>query len=209
MALVLLGTTSGAVAGLSGRWLLSHLRRGAMVHSGWLALVVAALWTVLAWRVASGHLPAWWLPIPATLTWFATLLAAVDLEHRRLPDALTLPAYLAMAVATTLAAVLSGDWSIPLRAAVGAILLLALHAMIHLASPPSLGAGDVKLSGSVGAALAAAGWPAMALAATLAAVLTLTLALIQRQRDGVPHGPGLLAATCLFTMFPTTPIAPP
>lgn len=208
MALVLLGTTSGAVAGLSGQWLLSRLRRGALVHSGWLVLAVAALWTVLAWRVASGHLPAWWLPVPATLTWFATLLAAVDLKHHRLPDALTLPAYLATAVATTVAAILSGDWSIPLRAAMGAVLLLALHAMIHLASPSSLGAGDVKLSGSVGAALAAAGWPAMALAAALGAVLTLTLALLQRRRDDIPHGPGLLAAACLFTMFPTTAVSP-
>lgn len=204
MALVLLGTTSGAVAGLSGQWLLTHLRRGAVVHSGLLALLVAILWATVAWQVASGHLPSWWLPVPATTTWFATVLTAVDIKHHRLPDALTLPAYPAMAAATILTASLSDDWSIPARAAVGAVLFLTLHAAVHLASPTSLGAGDVKLSGSVGAALAAAGWPAMFLAATVAAAVTLTLAAICHRRDDIPHGPGLLAATCLFTMFPTT-----
>lgn len=209
MALVLLGTTSGAMAGLSGRWLLARLRRGINVHSGWLASCVALLWTVLAWRVASGHLPAWWLPIPLTVTWFAAPLAAVDLTHRRLPDALTLPAYPAIAAATTLTAILSDDWSIPVRAAVGAALLLTLHAVIHLANPPALGAGDVKLSGSIGAALAATGWPSMVVATVLAAATTLLLALIHHRRDAIPHGPGLLAATCLLTVFPPTTVTTP
>ncbi len=76
--------------------------------------------------------------------------------------------------------------------------------MVHLARPAALGAGDVKLSGSVGAALAAAGWPAMVLAAALAALLTLLLGLAPRyRRDGIPHGPGLLAATFLLTTVPT------
>ena len=206
-----LGTAAGAVAGLAGRYLLAHLRRGAVVHSGWLAGSLAALWAVLAWRVASGHLPAWWLPIPVALTWFAVLLAAVDLCHNRLPNALTLPAYPAMATATVTAAALAPDWSIPVRAAAGAVVFATLHAMVHLTSPESLGAGDVKLSGSVGAALAAAGWPALLLAAIIAALVTLLLAAMtqSRSRDSIPHGPGLLTATTLFTMFPTTAVTSP
>lgn len=204
MAHVLLATTSGALAGISGRWLLARLRRGTVVHSGWLAAPVALLWTAVAWRVSSGHLPAWWLPVPLTLTWFATLLTVVDLRHCRLPDALTLPAYPAVAAATVLAAWLGGDWTIPARAAGGAVLFLALHLAVHLARPSALGAGDVKLSGSVGAALAATGWPALLLATVAAAVTTLLLATATHPhwRDGVPHGPGLLVPTCLFTLFP-------
>lgn len=211
MSLVLLGTTSGAAAGLSGRWLLSHLRRGTEVHSGYLAAAVAVLWAIVAWRVASGQLPVWWLPVPLTVTWFAVLLVVVDLRHSRLPDALTLPAYPAILAAATIAAWLSGDWSIPPRAAVGAGVFLSLHAAVHMLRPPSMGAGDVKLSGSVGAALGATGWPTLALAALVAAVVTLLLSIAVGPdwQQGIPHGPGLLTATCLFTMFPPTPLPIP
>jgi leader peptidase (prepilin peptidase)/N-methyltransferase len=167
---------------------------------------VALLWAAVGWRVASGQLPASWLPVPLAVTWFAVLLAVVDLRHRRLPDALTLPAYPAIAAATVAAAALGDDWTIPVRAALGAAVFLTGHALVHLASPRSLGAGDVKLSGSVGAVLAAAGWPALAVAAVLAAVVTALLGVATRARrgDGIPHGPGLLAATCLFAVYPTT-----
>jgi leader peptidase (prepilin peptidase)/N-methyltransferase len=202
MALVAFCGAAGALSGAAGGTLLTRLRRGCAVHSGWLAFAVSLLWAAVGWRVASGRLPAWWLPIPLAVTWFAILLAVVDLRHRRLPDALTLPAYAAIATATVAAAALGDDWTIPVRAALGAAVFLTAHALVHLTSPRSLGAGDVKLSGSVGAVLAAAGWPALALATVLAAVLTVLLGVATRRRDGIPHGPGLLAATCLFAMFP-------
>jgi leader peptidase (prepilin peptidase)/N-methyltransferase len=209
MSLVLLGTTSGAAAGLSGRWLLSHLRRGTEVHSGYLAAAVGVLWAVVGWQVANGHLPVYWLPVPLTVTWFAVLLVVVDLRHSRLPDALTLPAYPAILAAVVLTAWLSGDWSVPPRAVVGAAVFLGLHVVVRRMHPPSLGAGDVKLSGSVGAALAAAGWPCLSLAALVAAVVTLLLSIAVGPDwpEGVPHGPGLLMATSLFVMVPPTPLA--
>ncbi|MPZ82258.1 MAG: prepilin peptidase [Actinophytocola sp.] len=201
---------AGAGSGLAGRWLLARLRRGAIVHSGSVAGAVALLWAVLGWRVSSGQLPPWWLPIPLVLTWFAVLLTATDLRHRRLPDALTLPAYPALAATTALAAALGGGWSLPIGAAVGAVVFGTVHALVRLASPASLGAGDVKLSGSLGAVLGAIGWPAIVLAAGLAALLTLTLGLLTRHRgSGIPHGPGLLAATCVLAVFPGSSVAPP
>ncbi|HEY0450528.1 A24 family peptidase [Actinophytocola sp.] len=199
---------AGALSGLAGRRLLSRLRRGATVHSGVLAAALALLWAVAAWRVSSGQLPRWWLPVPLTITWFAVLLAATDLKHHRLPDSLTLPAYPALAAATVLAASVGGGWSLPVSATLGALAFGALHALIHLASPASLGAGDVKLSGSLGAALGPIGWPALVLAAGLAALLTLAVGLLSRRR-AIPHGPGLLAATCLLTLFPGTTVTPP
>lgn len=201
---------AGAGCGLAGRWLLARLRRGVVVHSGWLAGALALLWAVAGWRVSSGRLPSWWLPIPLTLTWFAVLLTATDLRHRRLPDALTLPAYPALAAATALAATMGGGWSLLVGAAVGAVVFGAVHVLVRLASPASLGAGDVKLAGSLGAVLGAIGWPAMILGAGLAALLTLTLGLLTRPREpGVPHGPGLLAATCLLALFPGNSVTPP
>jgi len=174
---------------------------------------VGALWSLVGWRFATGSLPWWWLPIPAALAWFGVLLVATDLRHRRLPDALTLPAYPVLAAAAVLAASQTG-WRLALSATLGALVLYCLYAAVHLARPTALGGGDVKLSGTVGAALGAIGWPAVLVGTTLAAILTLALRALApkstrtRWRTGIPHGPGLLTATYLLTTFPGPTIPP-
>jgi leader peptidase (prepilin peptidase) / N-methyltransferase len=199
---------AGIFAGLAGRWLLSRLPRGTTVHSGWLAGPVALLWGIVGWRAATGHLPWWWLPIPLLLTWFAVLLTATDLRHRRLPNALTLPAYPVAAGLIATAAALGGGWPLVNGALLGAAIYIGVHATVHTIRPTALGAGDVKLSGTLGAILGAVGWPTLVLAAWLAAVCTLGLRILTPRRftahwhDGIPHGPGMLAATCLMALFP-------
>ncbi|RSM37309.1 hypothetical protein DMA12_37090 [Amycolatopsis balhimycina DSM 5908] len=81
----------------------------------------------------------------------------------------------------------------------------AAGALVRLATPGSLGAGDVKLSGSLGAVLGAAGWAALAAAAALAALFTLAVAAARRHSGRVPHGPALLTATWLCAIFPGAP----
>jgi leader peptidase (prepilin peptidase)/N-methyltransferase len=199
---------AGLVTGAAGRRLLGRLRRGTSVHCGWCEAAVAALWGLVGLRLASGHLPAWWVPIPLALSWFAALLTVTDLRHRRLPDALTLPAYPVAGALLAGAAGWGGGWSLAAGAALGSAVYLAAHGGVRLIRPGAVGAGDVKLSGSLGAVLGAAGWPTLVLAAWLAAVCTLGLRVAAprrvraRWRDGVPHGPGLLAATCLIALFP-------
>ncbi|OLF19555.1 prepilin peptidase [Actinophytocola xanthii] len=202
---------AGAAAGCAGQRLLARMRRGTTVHSGWLAGGVALLWAVVGWRMGAGSVPAWWVPVPLALTWFAALLTATDLRHRRLPDALTLPAYPVLAAATVVAATAGGGWTLTTSAFTGAVAYCVLHALVHLARPGSLGAGDVKLSGSVGAVLGAVGWPAMVLATAVAAstALLLRAASPRRWRDGVPYGPGMLAAACLVALFPGTALVRP
>ncbi|HJQ06192.1 MAG TPA: hypothetical protein VJ872_12145, partial [Nocardioides sp.] len=68
----------------------------------------------------------------------------------------------------------------------------------------SLGAGDVKLAGALGAVLGAVSWVALPVAAAIAAVVTVALAVVRRSTGGVPHGPGLLAAASLVAVFPGT-----
>jgi leader peptidase (prepilin peptidase) / N-methyltransferase len=207
LALPVVFLGAGGLAGASGRWLLGRLRRGTTLHSGWLEAAVAVLWAVIGWRLATGHLPTWWAPIPLLLTWFAVLLTAVDLRHRRLPDALTLPAY-PITAALIVTASAQGGWSLARGAAIGTTAFLGIHMAIHLIRPTALGAGDVKLSGTLGAVLGAVGWPTLILAAWLAAICTLGLRvtaprrIATRWRDGIPHGPGMLAATCLIAVFP-------
>jgi leader peptidase (prepilin peptidase)/N-methyltransferase len=194
---------AGGAAGSLGRWLLGRLRRGTSVHCGLCEAAVGLLWSLIGLRLAAGQLPTWWAPIPLGLTWLAVLLTVTDLRHRRLPDALTLPAY-PIAAALIAAAAWGGGWPLATGAAAGAAVFLSVHAAVHRLRPRSLGAGDVKLSGSLGAVLGAVGWPTLVLAAWLAAVCAvgLRVAAPRRFAHGVPHGPGLLAATCLIAVFP-------
>lgn len=134
-------------------------------------LIVAGVAAVFA-RSLSG----WWLPVPVVLTVVAAPLALADVRHLRLPDVLTLPAYPLLGAAVGAAALGGGGPSLAVRAAVGALLFGGVHALVRRAAPASLGAGDVKLSGSLGGVLGAAGWPHLALAAVLAAALSLVLA---------------------------------
>jgi leader peptidase (prepilin peptidase)/N-methyltransferase len=206
MQVIILLALAGAIAGLVGRHLLGHLRRGATVHRGWIVLGVAALWALAAWRAVAGHLSWWWLPVPLVVAWFAVLLTAVDLKHSRLPNALTVTAYPAIAAVTALATTQAG-WQLAQGAALGAAALGLLYMTMHVLNPAAMGAGDVKLSGSQGAVLGALGWPAVALGATAAAVLTLLLNVAMPRRirkhwqAGIPHGPGLLAATYTLATF--------
>jgi leader peptidase (prepilin peptidase)/N-methyltransferase len=207
------GLIGGALAGAAGHRLLHTLRRGTSVHMGWCVGGVGALWSVVGWQWATGSLPWWWLPIPTAMAWFGVLLVATDLRHSRLPDALTLPAYPVLAAATALAASQAG-WQVATGATLGALVLYCLYAAVNLVRPTALGGGDVKLSGTAGAALGAIGWPAVLVGTTLAAILTLTLQALAprrtraRWRTGIPHGPGLLAATYLLTTFPGPTIPP-
>jgi leader peptidase (prepilin peptidase)/N-methyltransferase len=201
--LILFATAGAATAPVAA----SLLRRAGApipltVAAGLAALGLAAVCS----RWQSGGWPGWWLPVPCVLTAFAVPLALADLRHLRLPDVLTLPAYPAFAAAVTVAALAGGGEAMAVRAALGAVLFGGAHALVRLAAPGSLGAGDVKLSGSLGGVLAAAGWPALPGAAVAAAAFSALLAVFARlgrsARDGVPHGLSLLLATWLCVMFP-------
>ena len=203
---VVLAGLAGAVAGYSARAVLVRLRMPVRAAPYACEAVLGALWAFAAAR----PLPVWWLPVPAALAWLAVVLTATDMRHRLLPNAVTLPAYPAVAVLIIVAAAAGPGPGLAVRAATAAALFLAVHAAVHLALPGQLGAGDVKLAGVVGAVLGAVSWPAVLLGPVIAAVLTTALALAGRRGAGphmhgsAPHGPGLLAAVLLVALFPAT-----
>ncbi|MEA5366188.1 prepilin peptidase [Amycolatopsis sp., V23-08] len=176
-------------------------RASAPIPSALAAGLTALGATAVTVRWLTGGWPGWWLPVPALLTVVAVPLALADLRHLRLPDVLTLPAYPLFGAAIGAAALGGGGPSLALRALAAALLFGGAHAAVHHFAPASLGAGDVKLSGSLGAILGAAGWPALLLATCSAALLTLAMAAVRR-RERVPHGPALLAAAWLCALFP-------
>jgi leader peptidase (prepilin peptidase)/N-methyltransferase len=188
---------TGALAGALGRLLLGRLRRGAVVRVGWCEIATATLWTILA----AAPIPPWWLPTMLALSWFAVLLTATDLLHRRLPDALTLPAYVVFGGLLVVAGLSGGGADVLARALLGAVLFWCLHATVHAVAPHAMGGGDVKLAGSLGAVLGAVSWFALVAALVIAAVITLALHAVTSGR-GAPHGPGLLAAAWLLGFLP-------
>ncbi|MFD1150979.1 prepilin peptidase [Saccharothrix hoggarensis] len=179
---------SGLVAGALGAHLLRRLPRGANVSPLWCAVPTAVLW-LAAWALAPPH----WLPVPLLLAWLGVLLVVTDLRHGRLPDALTLPAYPAVAVTLWLCG--ADLW----RAVAGCLVFGGFHLVVRLLSPAAMGGGDVKLAGSLGAVLGAVSWAALPAGAVLASVITLALGL-RWPGATVPHGPGLLAATWLVAV---------
>ncbi|GAA2818332.1 prepilin peptidase [Crossiella cryophila] len=203
-----LGALIGTFVGTSTRALLRRLPRGTALPPPWLVPATAGLTAIPAGLAGAGLLSWAWLPVPVVLAWLAVPLAAVDLRHRRLPDLFTLSAVPVFAVLITLAAVFGPDAGMAVRAGLGAALFFLTHLAVHLISPGSLGAGDVKLSASVGGLAAAVSWPALIVVTVLAGVVTVIADLVRRPRvrappvhRGVPHGPGLLAATWLVTVL--------
>ncbi|CAM3197556.1 prepilin peptidase [Tsukamurella hominis] len=130
----------------------------------------------MEWGLFGGVFLAWC----AALCWF-------DVRERRLLNVLTLPAA-CVAFAGALWAVFDGAPA-PL---VGAALWTAVNGAAFLAR--GMGAGDVKLAPTLGAAVAwSGGIPAVLLAILGAQLLTLVWALVARDRS-VPHGPPMIAA---------------
>ncbi|WP_370938784.1 prepilin peptidase [Amycolatopsis sp. cg13] len=135
--------------------------------------VAAAAAAVAAARADAGALPAWWLPVAWLVSVLGVPLALADARHRRLPDILTLPAYPAVALTITLATLSGGGWRLAAGAALGCLLFGGTHLIVHRLSAGGLGPGDVKLAGSFGAVLGAVGGLAPAVAAVLAATVSL------------------------------------
>jgi leader peptidase (prepilin peptidase) / N-methyltransferase len=127
-------------------------------------LLTAVVFVLVTWRaVELDQLVA----VPALLTFTAlgVALSAIDLDVRRLPNALVLPAYPVLAALVAVAAVLRDDWGALARAGLGAAALFAFFYLIAVVSPNGMGFGDVKLAGLVGLVLGYLSWGAVVVGA--------------------------------------------
>jgi leader peptidase (prepilin peptidase)/N-methyltransferase len=117
------------------------------------------------------------LPAYLAMAAAAVLLAVIDLQHRLLPNRVVLPSIGIGAALLTLAAVADADGTALLRAGLGAVVLFAVFLVLALISPRSLGMGDVKLAGLVGLALGWVGWGAVVVGAAAGFVVQAVVAL--------------------------------
>jgi leader peptidase (prepilin peptidase)/N-methyltransferase len=157
-----------------------------------------------------GRLPA----VPALLyfTALGVALALIDLDTKRLPNVLVLPAYPVLAVLLAGAAGWQGDWWAFARAAIGGTALYAFFFAVAFIYPAGLGFGDVKLAGLVGAVLGYLSWATLVIGAFAGFLLgsIVGVALIASGRGGrktaLPFGPFMIAGA-LLGIFVADPVA--
>jgi leader peptidase (prepilin peptidase)/N-methyltransferase len=158
-------------------------------------LLTAVLFLVVTWRLGLvAELPAYLYLIAVGVA-----LSVIDLDLKRLPNALTLPSYPVLAVLLGLASVIHADWWALVRAVAGMAAYYGVLFVLAVAIPKGMGFGDVKLAGVLGMALGWLGWAELIsgffLAFLYGAVVSLVLIAVRRagRKSTVPFGPFLVA----------------
>lgn len=191
------GRCAGCGASISARYPLVELATAlSFVAVVWWLLGDPVSAAALGW---SGQGAVW--PMLAVYLYLAAIsiaLALIDLDTRRLPDSIVLPAYPVLTVLLVTACLLGAPWESLLRAAVGGIVLFAFYFLMRVVRPGGMGGGDVKLAGVLGAAMAWVGWGSLVVGAFAAFLLggVFGVALIIARRAGrtsaIPFGPWML-----------------
>jgi leader peptidase (prepilin peptidase)/N-methyltransferase len=138
------------------------------------------------------------LPAYLYLAAIGIALALIDIDVKRLPDALTLPSYPVAAVLLAVGSAGHGDVDSLVRAALGGAAMFAVYFALCFAYPAGMGFGDVKLSGLLGLYAAWLGWDVWAAGLLLGFFLGgfFGVALVLGRRAGrktaVPFGPFML-----------------
>jgi leader peptidase (prepilin peptidase)/N-methyltransferase len=152
-------------------------------------------------------LPRYAQPMWSVLATLGVLLAAIDARTSWLPLQLTRIAWLAMALATLLAALLGGSVWVAVRSAAGAAIAGGLYLLVWLISRGGFGFGDVRFAPLLGAAAAADSWTLLwwvLLLGTLVGGLVGVLRLAAGRREAFPYAPSMLVgayAACLVSMI--------
>lgn len=174
-------------------------------------LLTATLFAGVTFRLFQLGLPS---AVPAFL-WFVAVgvaLALIDLDVRRLPDRITLPAYPVLGALLAAAALLDGDPAALLRAAVGAAASFAFYYLLAMTKPGAMGFGDVKAAGLVGGMLAFVSYPVLLIGTVAAFVLGAVVGLVvltagsDRSTPGIAFGPFMVTGA-LVAIFAGAPLA--
>lgn len=133
----------------------------------------------------------------------AVALALIDIDVKRLPNAIVLPAYVVLPVLLAFGSWGEGDWDALVRAAIGCATLYAFYFVAMIAYPGGMGFGDVKLAGVLGLALGWAGWGALIVGAfgafLLGGVFSIGLLATRRagRKSGIPFGPWMIVGAAV------------
>jgi leader peptidase (prepilin peptidase) / N-methyltransferase len=198
--LVLRGRCRNCAEPISPRYLLVELGTGVFF-----ALVAWRFWPFGAGATDAGQSVAGILALLAYLYLAAisVVLALIDLDTHRLPNAIVLPSYLVGIVLLGASALLAHEPGALLTAAIGAAAAFAMYFLLAFAMPGGMGLGDVKLAGVLGLFLGFLGWGPLVVgvfaAFLLGGLFALALVVLRRagRRSGIPFGPWMLAGAWL------------
>jgi leader peptidase (prepilin peptidase)/N-methyltransferase len=125
-------------------------------------------------------------------------LAMIDIDVKRLPNAIVLPSYVVGAVLLGVAALVARDLGSYLRAGLGMAALFGLYFLLAFIYPAGMGFGDVKLAGVLGMYLGWLGWAEVITGAflgfLLGGVVGALLMAVRRagRKSQIPFGPYML-----------------
>ena len=162
-------------------------------------LASAGLFALMAVRFGADPV----LPAYLYLVAVGLALGLIDLDCKRLPNALTLPSYPVAGALLALAALLGSDSGSLPRALLGGAAMYAFYFALCFAYPAGMGFGDVKLAGVLGMYTAWLGWGAWAVGMfsgfLLGGVAGLLVMATGRggRKTALPFGPFMLAGTLL------------
>jgi leader peptidase (prepilin peptidase)/N-methyltransferase len=137
------------------------------------------------------------------LTAISIALALIDLDTKRLPNVIVLPALLAGILLLGVAALLRGDMLALIGAGVGGAGLFVFYFLLAVIKPGGMGFGDVKLAAVLGLYLGFLGWGNLLVGAFAAFLFggVFGLALILTRRAGrktaIPFGPWMILGAWL------------
>lgn len=163
---------------------------------------VEATVAVLFAAVTAVHGLTWVLPTLLVFVWVLVVGAAIDLEHRIIPNRLTYRAAPVLLVLLTLTSVVTGEWGDLGRAVVAGLgiplAMLALSETFRLVrGVPGIGMGDIKLAPSIGLVVGyLGGWELVVwFYATAVSAVVVAIALVASGRaklaTRIPYGPYL------------------
>ncbi|WP_436762399.1 prepilin peptidase [Streptosporangium sp. V21-05] len=176
------------------------------------ALALRALWPDAAGVPETGITPVGRAGELLAFGWLAVVAVAlsfVDAAVHRLPDRLTLAAYLGTAAPLAVPALADGRLGDLLGAGLGGLALAGFYLVLFLVNPAGMGLGDVKFAASLGTALGWLGWDTLVAGAFLGLLAgglygaVLMLARRAGRKSEIPFGPfmavGALAAVLAGT----------
>lgn len=196
------------VVGVAGwRWLATGGYRredegGPLPRHVWVAAVAPFVAVAVERGLADRPWPV--LLAPLSLSLAGLVLAAIDADVHRLPNAITVPLAPVIALAVTVASFATGDLAALARAGTAALLVGGGAIALSLLLPGrSIGLGDAKLLVSIAPTLAWLGWSELVvgiwLGFVLGGIVALSLLLTRRagRRTSLAFGPHLVAGAVL------------
>ncbi|HYN95418.1 MAG TPA: prepilin peptidase [Pilimelia sp.] len=147
------------------------------------------------------------LPAYLYLAAVAVALAVIDIDVKRLPDAIVRPSYVVGAALLLPAVAADGDWPAAGRALLAAVALYGFYLALASLYRGGMGWGDVKLAGLLGLYLGYLGWGSVLIGTfagfLLGGVVGAVLLATRRagRRSELPFGPFMLAGAFLAVFF--------